>query len=119
MTLEERSKFIQTLKRKVREITLMINEWEVEQALVGGIIIDEDLFISEDDFAGYIDVCPKTVRRREMPFSKFGRTTMYKLRDIKYALENNYFPSTNMTIEDIKIKIAQDAKKRYNSVFIR
>lgn len=118
MTLEERTRYMQQVKVKVRELSLLLENWEMEQSLVGEILVDEDTYISQHLLAKYTEVTEKTIIRRselyDIPYAKFGRHRMYKIKDIREAIDKNYLKSPNQMIEDIIIQYVADVKKRTN-----
>lgn len=116
MSLKEKTKFMQEIKTKMRELTLLVENWEIERTLVGDIIIDENTYIREDLVANFLDIHPRTISRRakdgELPYAKFGRTTMYKIKDIRKAIDKNYFKSTAKGIEDVILGYIRHVERR-------
>ncbi len=116
MNLEEKTKFVQEVKNKLYELTTLVNNWEVESSMVGEIIIDEDTYITEYHAARFLDISQKTLNRRakdgDLPFSKQGRTTMYKIKDLRVLLDNNYIKGTQKSIDDIILGHIRYVKQR-------
>ena len=116
MNLEEKTKFVQEVKNKLYELTILVNNWEVESSMVGEIIIDEDTYITEYHAARFLDISQKTLNRRakdgDLPYSKQGRTTMYKIKDLRVLLDNSYIKGTQKSIDDIILGHIRYVKQR-------
>lgn len=118
MSVEEKTKFIQAVKTRLEDLTALVNSWELESMLVGEIFIDEDTYITEYHAASYLDISQKTLGRHakenNVPFSKEGRTTIYRIRDLREMLDKNYIKCTDKKIEDIILGHLKYAKQRNN-----
>ena len=84
--------------------------------MIGDIPISEDNVISEHRVCIYIDIHQRTMRRLrqrfKIPFFKEGRTIMYKVKDLRYALDSGIIDKADKSMEDIIIGHATYVRQR-------
>ncbi len=116
MSVEENIKYVKQIKTRIRELSDLMNGWEVEMFLSGEVPLDEETLILELHAAKYLDVDPKTLYRLRvdgvLAYAKRGRSVLYSVKDLRTMLANGYVPSTIKTIEDIILGHSEYVAKR-------
>ena len=114
--IDRKLEYIKEIKSLVCGISEIITIIETESYMIGEIPISEDNVISEHRVCIYIDIHQRTMRRLrqrfKIPFFKEGRTIMYKVKDLRYALDSGIINKTDKTMKDIIIGHAKYVRQR-------
>ena len=114
--IDRKLEYIKEIKSLVCGISEIITIIETESYMIGDIPISEENVISEHRVCIYIDIHQRTMRRLrqrfKIPFFKEGRTIMYKVKDLRYALDSGIINKTDKTMKDIIIGHAKYVRQR-------
>ena len=114
--IDRKLEYIKEIKSLVCGISDIITIIETDSYMIGEIPISEENVISEHRVCIYIDIHQRTMRRLrqrfKIPFFKEGRTIMYKVKDLRYALDSGIINKTDKTMKDIIIGHAKYVRQR-------
>ncbi len=116
ISAEQRLRLIADMKRKLSELTSIVESWEMEGFVIDGVLHDENSLIREQHVADYLDVTRKMLYRLriagKLAFTRVGVSPMYRIKDIRDMLSNGHLPNTEKTIEDVILGHIKYATKR-------